>query len=163
MTLFSVVLFHWGVVVWLLAFPCSTLRAVLWLVEQREMSLAVLRGVSARCSLCLSSGAVFCAWAEWAKAELRFDRAWTRAHAAGRRLLSALYGVGHPAVMGLLWHWKASLGRGEDKMFGQIKKQMKEETSSEQKGVHLIAPTVKRKKHSLIPVESFVLFWVFFF
>lgn len=47
-------------------------------------------------------------------------------------------------------------------MFGQIKKKMKEETSSEQKGVHLIAPTVKRKKHSLIPVEGFVLFWVFF-
>lgn len=65
--------------------------------------------------------------------------------------------------MGLLWHWKASLGWGEDKMFGQIKKKMKEETSSEQKGVHLIAPTVKRKKHSLIPVEGFVLFWGFFF
>lgn len=45
MTLFSAALFHWCILVWLLAFSCSMLRRVLWLVEQKEMfilSLAVL-------------------------------------------------------------------------------------------------------------------------
>lgn len=50
------------------------------------------------------SGAVFCACPEWAKAKLRLNRTETGAHAAGRRLVSALYGVGCPAAMGLLWH-----------------------------------------------------------
>lgn len=79
MTLFSVALFHWGIVFWLLAFFCSMLRTVLWLVEQREMSLAVLGGVSARCSLCLFSGTVFLCW-KWmgkGKAEIRQDSGWS--------------------------------------------------------------------------------------
>lgn len=45
MTLFSAALFHWCILVWLLAFSYSMLRRVLWLVEQREvfiLSLAVL-------------------------------------------------------------------------------------------------------------------------
>lgn len=69
------------------------------------------------------------------KAEIEQDTGW-------RRSVSAWCGVGHAAVVGLLWPWKDCLGLGEDKMFGQVKKLMKEETSDAERS-YLIAPREK--------------------